>query len=81
MSIYIFQEFFASVDKIITYRFTCGDKKISSNIKKSQSIMAMIVVYTLNLYLDEEMAVNEKIYFCIQSQRASFFMSCGYTCI
>ena len=33
--------------------FTCGDKKISSNIKKSQNIMTRIVDYLQSLgYLD-----------------------------
>ena len=29
--------------QIITFRFTCGERKIRSTIKKSQNIMKMIV--------------------------------------
>ena len=38
---------------IITLRFTCGERKIWSNIKKSQNIMTMIVAgLALTLTLD-----------------------------
>ena len=30
---------------IITFRFTCGERKMSSTIKKSQNIMNMIAVF------------------------------------
>ena len=50
---------------IIRLRFTCGERKIWGNIKKSQNIMTIIVVYCLFLviFIDNsifkgELAIN-----------------------
>ena len=40
----VMQLVYASLLLIITLRFTCGERKIFSTIKKSQNILNMIVV-------------------------------------
>ena len=52
------QLIYTSLLQIITFRFTCGERKICSTIKKSQNIMNLIVVQFARMKLLTIPAVN-----------------------